>query len=293
LIVPAARREPVANQIKTWKEVDPVIEGVAANRDIQIVASPSTYPRSKRSAVHKVAEVLRAVSGGRARSLTSISEETGLPLSTVFRIANELVQSGLLHRSCEGFYSMSQPLPHADVDPDRAGATSVIPRAAIAVLDDLAAVTHKTSRFGFRQGAHMASVTRKPNRSQVQPHTQIDQRPLHACAMGKVLLAFAIRPDFDDAMKRELQGYAANTVTDRDTLLEQLARIRRKLVAYEFGELDEQTSTIAVPVLGAGRFAVAALELESTGEPDLRRLEYAAQIAACVLRKVMLARPAS
>jgi DNA-binding IclR family transcriptional regulator len=265
-----------------------VLEGVAANRDVQIVASPSTYPHSKLSAVHKVAEVLQAVTGGRTRSLTSISEATGLPLSTVYRIATELVQSGLLRRSCEGFYSMSQLIPHADMEPDQAEATSVFPRAAVAVLDDLAAVTHKTSRFGFRQGAYMASVARIPNQSQVQPQTQIDQRPLHACAMGKVLLAFAIRPDFDNA-KRELQGYTANTVTDHDTLLEQLARTRRTLVAYEFGELDEQTSTIAVPVLGGGRFAVAALELQSTGEPDLRRLEYAAHIAAHMLRRVMLA----
>lgn len=270
-----------------------MLKGIAANRDIEVAASSPAYPHTKRSAVHKVAEVLQVVSGGRARSLTSISEATGLPLSTVFRIANELVQSGLLRRSCEGFYSMAEPMPHADVEPDRAGAVSTIPRAVIAVLDDLAAVTRKTSRFGFRQGAHMASVARMPNQSQVQPQTQIDQRPLHACAMGKILLAFAIRPDFDDAMKYELQAKTANTITDRDMLLEQLAGIRRSQVAYEFGELDEQTSTIAVPVLGGGRFAVAALELPSTGEPDLRRLEYAAQIAARVLRKVILARPAS
>jgi DNA-binding IclR family transcriptional regulator len=223
--------------------------------------------------------------------LTAIADATALPLSTVYRIANELVQSGLLRRSGEGFYSLSEPAPQPDAELDRAAAASIVPRAAIGVLDDLAAVTHKASRFGFRQGAHMASVERMPNQSQVEPRTQIDQRPLHACAMGKVLLAFAIQPEFDNAATCQLQRYTPNTITDRDQLLEQLARTRRTSVAHEFGELDERTSTLAVPVLGSGRFAVAALELQATGEPDLRRLEYAAQVAARVLRNVVLASP--
>lgn len=264
-----------------------MLKGAAVDGDGQIAASPGAYPLGKRSAVHKVAEVLMAVNGGHARSLTSISEETGLPLSTTFRIANELVESGLLRRSGEGFYSMAHG-PSAVALSDHARLDSTIPPAVITVLDDLTAVTHKISRFGFRQGAHIVSLTRTSNRVQPEPHARIDHRPLHGCAMGKVLLAFGTRPDPPNAMTEEPASHSANTLTERNDLLQQLARIRRNLVAYDFGELAESNSTIAVPVLAAGQFAVSALELQSSGDPDLRCLEYAARTAARILRRLLL-----
>lgn len=248
----------------------------------------STASHGKRSAVQKAADVLRAVDGHRARSLTAISKTTGLPLSTTYRIANELVKSDLLRRSGAGYYSLQDLASRLAGKPDRIRGNGQLPPDATAVLDDLVAVTDRTVRFGWCRGDRMTCIERVPHQSLLKPSEQIDQRPLHASAMGKVLLAFATRPDLDDALKRPLEGYTADTITDLDELLGQLAQIRRTLVAHEFGEFDQHTSTIAVPVFGGGQSAVAALELRATGEPDIRRLEYALQLAARVLRQPLL-----
>jgi DNA-binding IclR family transcriptional regulator len=259
---------------------------VCSRDGVTLEAMPST---GKRSAVHKVADVLRALVGSRPRSLTAISAATGLPLSTAHRIVTELVESDLLRRTGEGYYLLHESMVLPQVSPNHGSGTGTLPWGAIAVLDDLAVVTCRVTRLGWRHNDDMRYVERIPHRSDLNPRERGDERPLHASAMGKVLLSFATPSDLDVALVPPLAAYTANTVTSIDELAEQLARTRRTLVAHEFGEFDPDASTIAVPVFGGRRFPILALEMQTTDGSDARRLEHALQIAARALRRVLLA----
>jgi len=99
------------------------------------------------------------------------------------------------------------------------------------------------------------------------------QLPLHATAMGKVLLSgmtddeiAALYPD------RQLGRLTETTVTSFDELMEQIRRIRLEGVGYSNGESVFGVRCVAAPVRGASRRIVASLGVsipDARWEPQL------------------------
>jgi DNA-binding IclR family transcriptional regulator len=257
----------------------------------EAVVLPTMPSNGKRSAVHKVADVLRAVVSHRAHSLTAISAATGLPLSTAHRIVTELVESDLLLRTGQGHYQLHESMALPQVGTIHGSSATFPLRNAIAVLDDLAGVTCRTARLGWRQDHHVRLVERIPHRRDLHPHERRDGRPLHASALGRILLAFDTQSVVDSALALPHGTETTNTVADIDGFSQQLDRVRRTLVAYANCAVDQHTSMIAVPVFGGGQIPVMALEIQTVDHTDSQRLEHAVKIAARALRRVLLTAP--
>lgn len=66
--------------------------------------------------------------------------------------------------------------------------------------------------------------------------------PLHATAVGKSLIAFATVQERDDLLPAELSRYTTRTVTNRDQLEAELAKVRQEGVSFASEEL-----TVGVP----------------------------------------------
>jgi DNA-binding IclR family transcriptional regulator len=75
--------------------------------------------------------------------------------------------------------------------------------------------------------------------------------PIYAGSAGKVLLSEQEETELKPILERiELIGIGPNTVTDKDTLLEELRKTRRQGYSTSRGEVIKGTAAISVPVRG-------------------------------------------
>ncbi len=83
--------------------------------------------------------------------------------------------------------------------------------------------------------------------------------PLYCTAPGKVLLAYSSEDYIESYLKRELRAYTQNTLTDRNKLHEELARIRSQGYALDNEEFGRGIVCMAAPVLDYQNEAVGVI----------------------------------
>ncbi|MDT2006570.1 hypothetical protein FXW78_21495 [Rhodococcus opacus] len=104
--------------------------------------------------------------------------------------------------------------------------------------------------------------------------------PLHASAVGKVLLAHS-SPDFQErVLSGPLIGYTPATIVTAETLRLELARVRRDGVATSEDELTPGSTSCAALATGPAEMGMAAISiLGTTGARDLREMKILVQTA--------------
>ncbi len=132
--------------------------------------------------------------------------------------------------------------------------------------DTLAARTGESARVAtFHQGrAEVAHhVFRADGGTQVLMTGSVV--PLHASALGKILLAYypgAAR----SLLRQELPSLTARTITDNRALQRELAGIRDVGWAGSVGEVDPAVAGIAAPIRDRGGYVVAVVGIEGAIE---------------------------
>jgi DNA-binding IclR family transcriptional regulator len=225
-----------------------------------------------RSVTSKVTSILLAFEHGGTFSLTEIARLTNLPISTAHRLTNELVACELLDRPNDGHFRISSHLRGI------AGNARYMPPTfhdrARRVMEDLAAATGRCEiRLGMLEGLQLTYLEKPPGNGPVQVGRESGTMPLHATALGRALLAFAPQPIVSAVVARGLCAYTPFTCTSADQLRHALAVIRLTRIAVCRHEYDPHTSSVAVPIFGAGGGVVAALELSQRDGTDLRMIQ--------------------
>jgi len=219
---------------------------------------------SGRSVTSKVVAILSTFSHGDVHSLTEIAHLTGLPISTVHRLASELAAWGMLERTEDANYRIGSPLKII-------GSTDRVPptvhERARAVLEDLAATTGTDVRLGILDNLQVAYIEKEAGHKPVSCLTTAATLPAHATALGKALLAFSPTRTVDALIAGGLKRYTPYTLTTPDRLRRALAETRLTCLALSRWELAPGRCAMAAPVFGAGGTLLAALELKVT---DLR-----------------------
>lgn len=131
---------------------------------------------------------------------------------------------------------------------------------ATPILEDLSRETGDAAHLAVRDRDEIVVVARTEATGMLQLSGRTGEtRPAHATAIGKMLLAGMPGDDLRRLLgSLRLRRFTANTITDRDTLAEQLRIIRDNEVAYDDREFDEDIKCVAVPVRDfAGRCAGA------------------------------------
>jgi DNA-binding IclR family transcriptional regulator len=112
-----------------------------------------------------------------------------------------------------------------------------------------------------REGTEVLFIDRFAHCSTPLPARMGSRGPLHATALGKVLLAAAP----DDVVERVLSGplraYTPYTVTDPHRLREQLATVRERGVAYADQERRLGIVGVAVPIRGPVGQVIAGIDI--------------------------------
>ena len=220
--------------------------------------SPDVAGDRARTAVAKVLALLLAFEGDRASlCLTELARQTGLPLSTTHRLVGELLDAGLLRREAAGGYRVSRRLWKIGQNAGRALQETVRPSLA-----ELFRVTGSINQLAIRDGDDALIVDRVFGPGQAPHASRVGGRvPLHACAIGKAILAFEERRFQERYLARPLDAITRATQVDPVVLARQFADIRRNAYAFSVEEARLGSASIAVPVLVGDQRPVAALGL--------------------------------
>ncbi|MCX5063065.1 MULTISPECIES: IclR family transcriptional regulator [unclassified Streptomyces] len=188
-------------------------------------------------------------------TLSDISRRAALPLATVHRIVSKLHTWGALERCADGLYSIGLRLWETAVLAPR---SSALVEAAQPHLIALHGQTSGAAVIAIRDGGEsvcLSFVYDDPGFPHCSP--QGSRVPLHATAVGLVLLAHADQIVQNEVCDGPLTAYTPLTLTDGPALKRLLGRIRREGHAAVHGTLAEGRGGFAVPVRD-GRGAVVA-----------------------------------
>jgi DNA-binding IclR family transcriptional regulator len=190
--------------------------------------------------------------------LADLSKHVGLHNSTTFHLVRTMALLGYLsqRRDSKRYRIGGRLFTLA------AGALdeSTLLALATPVLESLTAATGESAHFAIHSGNEIVVIARTARTGLLQLADRTGtQRPAHATALGKVLLASLT----DEQVRRflsgtELRRYTAKTIVERAALLREIEQVRRRGIAYDDGEFDQEVRCVAVPVHDfAGRVAGA------------------------------------
>jgi len=218
-----------------------------------------------RSVIDRAFTIIGTFQGGRIRqSLSDISRRTGLPIATCYRIVQRLSEWGALERDGEGRYRIGLRLWEvASLAPRAVG----LLRLARPYIQDLYETTGYASHLGIREGVEIVSIERFQSPRRLTQRPLVGGRfPMHATAIGQVLLAHAPREVQEQVLSGELERFTSRTCTDRDVLERVLDDIVRTGYAVSDRQIDDVHVVVAAPVRGADGEVIAAVSLALTEE---------------------------
>jgi DNA-binding IclR family transcriptional regulator len=248
------------------------------------VAGNSNEPG--RTVVSKAAAILLALTSGGGHTLSSLSCQTRLPISTVYRHIRDLALTPLVERTTHGEYRPGPALHNLAYRTTGPTLHSYGPLA----VDDLAAALNKTVRLGVLDQFQLSYVEKKPGLQAGTSFTNLARLPLHATASGKALLAFMSATFVRLVAAAGLPRYTPHTLTSIDELWQSLVQVRHHGVATCNRELHPNACTVAVPLFSHDGYPICAMEVQV---PDLTESTLAQVKPALVVAARRLSRELS
>jgi IclR family KDG regulon transcriptional repressor len=132
-------------------------------------------------------------------------------------------------------------------------------RTALPYLYYLADQLEEAVYLGDRRGDEVATMLHVMSPDLREPINWYNRVPLHSTSSGKVLLAYADDTVLEALLDKGLPSYTEHTITDPDTLREELQRVRQEGFATCFEEDSLGLNAIAVPIEDPSGTVIAAL----------------------------------
>jgi DNA-binding IclR family transcriptional regulator len=239
-----------------------------------------------RSVTSKVVALLDAFEVGDVElTLNELARRTGLPLSTAYRLATELVGWGGLERAQGGGYQVGLRLLEVGSRAPRSrGLTEIV----LPFMQDLFVATRQNVHLAVLQGHEALYVERVTGTQSIAVKSRRWGRmPLHATGVGKVLLAYAPEDLVEQVIAAGLTRYTPYTIVAPGHLRRNLAEIRRSGIGVAHEEMTVGRVSVATPVFDAAGTAAAALSIVVPTSVDPQRLGPAVRTAAlCASRRL-------
>ncbi|MER5185301.1 IclR family transcriptional regulator [Streptomyces sp. NPDC002896] len=209
-----------------------------------------------RTVLGRAASIMEAFNGGqRVLSLGDLSECTGLPKSTLHRLAEQLCQVGWVERAPGGYRVGMRlfELGTLAVEGNR------LQEAAFPHLQALAARTGMSVQLGVLDQAEVVYLERIVTGPFRLPTRRGGRKPAYCTALGKAMAAFD-----DDGIRAVTSSpkprRTANTITEPVALRTELDRVRGAGVAFDRGEAYQGLVCVAAPIRHSGR-AIGAVSV--------------------------------
>jgi len=210
--------------------------------------------------VARALQILAAFSPHRrALTLSELSRHAGLPVSTVHRLAAELVGWGALERDPAGRFHIGLRLWEiGSLAPRGLG----LREAALPYLEDLSQVTRENVQLAVREGTEVVFVERIAGSKAVPVLTRVGGRfALTATGVGLVLLAHAPADIQEQVLAGPITRYTPLTMTTPHQLRAALADTRARGYAVSDRQVTMDALSVAAPIHDAQGEVVAAVSL--------------------------------
>ncbi|GAB7051485.1 IclR family transcriptional regulator [Catenuloplanes indicus JCM 9534] len=238
--------------------------------------------------IERAAAMLRLLAHSHGRlGIVEIARSLDLAKSTTHGIIRTLQRVGFVEQDETGKYRLGAALLHLgtsylDVNELRS--------RSINWADPLAARSGEAVRIGTVLDGRVLVVHHvfRPDDS-LQTLDVGSLLPLHATALGKVLLAY---DSTAFASLRTLEPFTRRTLTDRRDLARELVTVRDSGFAAEAGELAPGEASLAAPIRAHGGLVVGAIGISGAVDrlcsaslrPDARLIGYVRDAARAVSR---------
>ena len=190
-------------------------------------------------------------------SLSQLTERTGLPKSTVHRMADQLVDLRWLERTSTGYRLGMRFFEVGGLVASRGH----LRERALPYLQDLQAASRHAVHLGILEGNDVVILEKLYGHGSPNLPTRVGGRmPAHCTAAGKALLAFAPEKVVDEVVDAGLVRRTGRTIVVPELFRQELATIRTAHWALETEENVPGTRCVAAPIRGSGR-AIAAVSV--------------------------------
>jgi DNA-binding IclR family transcriptional regulator len=190
-------------------------------------------------------------------TLSQLTERTGLPKSTVHRMADQLVEYRWLERTATGYRLGIRFFEVGGLVANR----SHLRERALPFLQDLQAATRHSVHLGILEGSDVVILEKIWGHGSPNLPTRVGGRmPAYCTAAGKALLAFAPEKVVESVIVQGLPRRTGRTIVVPELFRQELATVRTAHWALETEENVAGLRCVAAPIRGAGR-AIAAVSV--------------------------------
>jgi IclR family acetate operon transcriptional repressor len=185
---------------------------------------------------------------GGEMALSELTEASGLPMPTIYRLMRTLVNRGYARQAPSKRYALGPRLIRLGESSSRLlGAWA---RPALARLVD---EVGETANMALLEGDAVVYVAQVPSRHSMRMFTEVGRRvQAHCTGVGKALLAQLSAESARALLGRTgLPAHTSHTITDLDALIRDLDLIRRRGYALDDEEQELGVRCVAVPITGA------------------------------------------
>ncbi len=231
---------------------------------------PAAPPDHRESVAGRISQIIDAFDPlSPTLTLSQLTERTGLPKSTVHRMADQLVELRWLERTVAGY---RLGLRFFEVGGLVAGRNHLRERA-LPFLQDLQAASRHPVHLGILEGFDVVILEKVWGHNAPLLPTRVGGRmPAYCTAAGKALLAFSTESVVQSVIDHGLERRTGRTIVVPELFLQELATIRTSHWAMESEEHVPGLRCLAAPIRGAGR-AVAAVSVSGpVGTIDVSRM---------------------
>nr|MBC9201783.1 IclR family transcriptional regulator [Paenibacillus sp. PL91] len=220
-----------------------------------------------------------------ALSVTDIAQKVAIPESSIYRFLQTLEQNGIVERRGKGQIGLGMRILDLARSLSQQMHREIVP-LALPVMEELTQVTNETSLLFIRSGASATSIQTVRSKALIQYSAENGRMlPLYLGASCKAILAY----ESEKTIQNVLDKWAPNL--SKDSLLQQLHRIREQGYALTQGEIDPDAFAVGAPVFDSRGMLVASLSIAGPKyrfDDKLRRLSIqAVQHAAEELSRKM------
>jgi DNA-binding IclR family transcriptional regulator len=212
--------------------------------------------RSNRSVLGRIDSVVGAfddVDG--VLTLHELTQRTGLPKSTVHRMADQLVQIGWLEREVDGYRVGMRLFEFGGLATRRRR----LAESAGPHLHALAATTGLAVQLAVLDSTEVVYLERISRGDFTLPTREGGRQPAYCTALGKAMLAFDANAA-DEVIEEGLPRRTSRTLTSREALVADLERSAAEGLAFDHQESYDGLVCVAAPIRSAGR-AIAAVSV--------------------------------
>lgn len=201
-------------------------------------------------------------------SVARIAEKAGLPLSTAYRLVGELEEWGGLRKSSDGKFQIGFRIWELGQLAGRRLRDRAHP-----FLQDLFDLTHESVNLAIREGTQTLYVDKVYGSRKLPVVSRLGGRlPLHATAVGRIMLAAQPQWFIDAYLQGELEKPTPMTVTNPVILKEIMADVQREKFAVTIEQMRPGVLAVAVPIVfNETTVAAIGLVFESTRYREVSR----------------------